>query len=255
MECRLPEPLRDEQLLAYLDGEATPAVAHHLESCPACRARLQALSQSERRLLTTFYRRDCPPPLALGEYKLALLPSAEQLAIAQHVTQCPHCALEVAHLEDFLVAVDLAVDRSVDRHSAAAAPPFLGLAAQARLVVARLRDSWPNFGSSGALTPALAGVRGTEDVQQIFDTGEGVQIIVDSQLDEAAKGQRTLLGLIVGVTNPGEVTAALWQAERWIGTTAVDGLGNFVLTALGPGTYTLLLSNHETVYQINDLEL
>lgn len=251
MECRLPEPLRDEQLLAYHDGESLPAVARHLESCPTCRVRLQALTQSERKLMTAFYRRDCPPALSLGEYKLALLPSAEQLAIAQHVTQCPHCALEVVQLEDFLVAVDL----TVDRQPATATPPFFGLAAQMRLVVARLRDGLQNFGAAGALTPALAGVRGTEDAQQIFDTGEGVQIIVDSQQDEATNGQRTLLGLIVGMTNPGEVTAALWQAERWIATTAVDGLGNFVLTALDPGTYTLLLSNHETAYQINDLEL
>ena len=251
MECRLPEPLRDEELLAYLDGASLPAVARHLESCPACRARLQTLTHSERTWLTTFYRRACPPPLALGEYKLALLPSAEQLAIAQHITQCPHCALEVAQLADFLLAVDLPVDHK----PATVTPPFFGLAAQMRLVVAYLRDGLQNFGSSGALTPALAGVRGTEDAQQIFDTGEGVQIIVDSQLDEANKDQRMLLGLIVGMANPSEVSAALWRAERWIATTAVDGLGNFVLTALDPGTYTLLLSNHETAYQINDLQL
>ena len=255
MECRLPEPLRDEQLLAYLDGASLPTVARHLESCPACRARLQALTHSESKLLTTFYRRDCPTPLALGEYKLTLLPSTEQLAIAQHLTQCPHCALEVAQLADFLVAVDLPVGLMVDRQSAPGTPPFFGLAVQVRLVVARLRNGLQNFGAAGALTPALAGVRGTEDAQQIFDTGEGVQIIVDSQLDEANKDQRMLLGLIVGMANPSEVSAALWRAERWIATTAVDGLGNFVLTALDPGTYTLLLSNHETAYQINDLQL
>ncbi len=250
MACRLPEPLRDEQLLAYLDGELIPGVVHHLEQCPACRARVTALQQSERKLTLAFYRRDCPPALTLGEYKFALLPAGEYAAIAQHLAHCPHCTLEVAQLQDFLAVVD----RAVEAKPLTALPPF-ALAAQVRVVITRLRDSWPRVGAFSPLTPALAGVRGADAAQQIFDTDEGVQIIVDSQLDDQPHGQRTLLGLIVGMANPTGVRAALWQAERWIAATVVDGLGNFVLTDLPAGRYTLLLSNDETAYQINELHL
>ncbi len=254
MVCRLPELLRDEQLLAYLDGESTPAIARHLESCSACRARLTALTQSEHKLTTAFYRRDCPPSLLLGEYKLALLPAAEHAAITQHLVQCPHCTLEVAQLQDFWAALEIAPETAPEIALAPSMPPF-ALAEQVRVVIARLRDGLQNLGSLGALAPSLVPVRGGESAQQIFDTGEGVQIIVDSQLDEAAHQQRTLLGLIVGIATPAALTAALWQAERCITTTAVDALGNFVLTDLPTGTYTLLLSNAETAYQIDALQL
>ncbi len=250
MACRLPEPLRDEQLLAYLDGELIPDVAHHLADCPACRARLTALRQSEQKLMTAFYRRDCPPALTLGEYKFDLLPASEHAAIAQHLVHCPHCTLEVAQLQDFLAAVN----HVAEAPPVTVLPPF-ALAAQVRVVLAHLRDSWQNVGTFGPLTPAIAGVRGADTGQQIFDTEEGVQIIVDSQLDDQPHGQRTLLGLIVGMANPTGVRAALWQAERWMAATVVDGLGNFVLTDLPAGRYTLLLSNDETAYQINELQL
>lgn len=247
MKCCLPNTLRDEQLLAYLDSESTPTVAHHIEACPACQAQLTALAQREHRLTTAFYRLLCPSPLLLGEYQLKLLSTAEQATIADHLAQCPHCTEEVAQLQDFMavVASDLAP----------VTPRRVPLAEHLHVVVARLRDGLQNLGIEGALTPALMPVRGNEAVQQIFDTTDGLQIIIDSQGEEPTRQHRTLLGLIVGTPTPAALHVALWQDDRPIASTMVDALGNFVLTDLAPGVYTLFLSNAETAYQIEELHL
>lgn len=82
-------------------------------------------------------------------------------------------------------------------------------------MVYRIWDRW-------AVAPSLVPVRGVESAQQLFDTAEGVQIIVESQIDEPEQQRRTLLGLIVGTTTPAALTATLWQAETRIATAAVD---------------------------------
>jgi len=247
MECRQPDLLRDEQLLAYLDGVAAPAVSHHLEECPACRQRLAALAQSEHRLTTTFYRFHCPPALQLGEYQLALLPPAEQEAITAHLATCPHCAQELAQLQAFLAAT------SVEQASTPVArPAFLdGL----RVMIAQLRDGFHNLGTLGPLSSLPMPVRGTESGQQLFETSTGVQIIIDSQPDAPTRQQRTLLGLIVGDIVPATLTATLWQGDRSLAAVPVDAVGNFVLTDLAPGRYLLTLSNDTTAYQITTLQL
>lgn len=247
MECRQPDLLRDDQLLAYLDGASAPAVVHHLESCPPCRNRLAALAQSERRLTTAFHRFQCPPALRLGEYQLALLPAPEQAAIAVHLASCPHCAQEVAQLQAFLAATSLA-----QTSAPVATPSFL---AGLRVVIAQLRDGLSSLGALHSLTPALAPVRGNESGQQIFDASEGVQIIIDSLAEAPLEQQRTLLGLIVGDAVPAPLTATLWQGEQLLASVPVDPVGNFVLTDLTSGSYTLILSNDAIAYQIAPLQL
>lgn len=247
MECRQSDLLRDDQLLAYLDGAPAPAVVRHLESCPPCRNRLAALAQSERRLTTAFHRFQCPPALQLGEYQLALLPAGEHAAIAAHLATCPHCAQEMAQLQAFLAAT------SFEPASPQVATParLAGL----RVVIAQLRDGLQTLGALGPLLPTPLPVRGNDSGQQIFDTSEGVQIIIDSQAEAPTQQQRTLLGLIVGDAAPATLTATLWQGDQTLAAVPVDAVGNFVLTDLAAGSYVLTLSNAATAYQITGLQL
>src|SRR5687767_10210544 len=82
MECVDPPELNESQLLAYIDGDAGPAVAMHLARCPACRARAVQLGRLIGRMTVMLYRLDCPPAIDLGEYQLGLVPETQVGAIA-----------------------------------------------------------------------------------------------------------------------------------------------------------------------------
>ena len=64
--------LDDERMQRLLHDELEPparAVAlEHLDTCDACRARLEAEARAERRLLTTLQAIDTPPPLRMPQF-------------------------------------------------------------------------------------------------------------------------------------------------------------------------------------------
>ena len=90
------------QLLMFLDGEADPQTAEHLETCLLCCVRAEGLRMQEARLKTAFYRNSCPKPLTLGEYRLGTLERDQVAGVTRHVAACPHCGRELARLERFL---------------------------------------------------------------------------------------------------------------------------------------------------------
>ena len=101
--CVFPPELDDKQLLAYLDDPDThQETARHLEKCSYCREKAQALDGFQKRLTTRLYRITCPSPMELGEYHLRMLPANQNLVVAQHIRDCPHCSQEIAELEGFL---------------------------------------------------------------------------------------------------------------------------------------------------------
>ena len=82
MECSEPGAIRDEELLAYMDGaKVRPAVLAHLARCQYCSSQLAAYQRIDRKLTQRLYRWDCPTNQILGEYQLGLL-SGEQAAEA-----------------------------------------------------------------------------------------------------------------------------------------------------------------------------
>ncbi|MEZ4726379.1 MAG: hypothetical protein R3E79_04515 [Caldilineaceae bacterium] len=236
--------LRDGELLAYLAGDADAAVNAHLAECTACQQRAAALASLEQRLTTTLYRLACPSPLELGEYQLKLLSAADTHAVALHVNQCPHCAAEIAILTDYLAAVAPTIE------PAAALP----LAERARILVARLVEGFAGLNTPGGLTAATAGLRGDAGEQLVYEV-DGVQVIIDVQTDVQQPTQRVLLGLVLGLPASQTVTAHLWRTEQAVATTMVDELGNFVIAALAPGAYDLILSSDKTEVHIQDLQI
>jgi anti-sigma factor RsiW len=94
--------VREEQLIAYMDGEADQAIKQHIEACNACAARAEPFIALQRVLLRAFYRLHCPQSQVLGEYYLGLLPEAEVMAIQAHLAECPYCPAELEDLRRFL---------------------------------------------------------------------------------------------------------------------------------------------------------
>lgn len=243
MTCILPPGPEDHDLLMYLDGEADLQVAEHLEQCPHCRRRAERLSQWQAQLKVEFYRCTCPSPMELGEYHLGLLAGDLAAAVAQHLTECPHCTREVAQLKDYLAELAPSLEPSLLEQ----------VRERARVVIARLVSGGEgNLFGGPALAPAYSGVRGAEAASYLYQA-EDTQIAIEVQDDARQPGCKAILGLAMG-PEPGGL-AFLWGAERRIAVVPVDELGNFVIPGLIPGSYELILSGPEVEVHIQELQV
>jgi hypothetical protein len=97
-KCIVPPPLEDDELLAYIDGEAGPSVQAHLAQCGFCSGRLKAIEMFENGLQHAMYRAGCPPADALADYAMRLLMTSEHAQIENHIEGCPRCRGEVETL-------------------------------------------------------------------------------------------------------------------------------------------------------------
>src|SRR5579859_6884567 len=103
MECIEPGAIRDEELLAYIDGVSVrPAVLEHLAHCQYCSSQLATYQRMDRKLIQRLYRWDCPTNQILGEYQLGLLSSEQAVGVQDHLKRCALCAAEVVILTNFL---------------------------------------------------------------------------------------------------------------------------------------------------------
>jgi anti-sigma factor RsiW len=87
-----------EDLFAFIDGEASPAVAAHLAACPICSARATEYARLQNALVRRLYRFDCPPAAILAAFVAGILPPRERAGVTAHVRACPCCAADVAQL-------------------------------------------------------------------------------------------------------------------------------------------------------------
>ena len=61
MECREPGAVRDEELMAFVEGETVrPEVRAHLARCPQCASRVRLYQSLEHKLISHLYRWNCP---------------------------------------------------------------------------------------------------------------------------------------------------------------------------------------------------
>ncbi|MGB7874749.1 MAG: hypothetical protein WBL25_10225, partial [Anaerolineales bacterium] len=88
--------------MAFLDGEADPETALHLQQCDYCRDRAKTLEREQKLLTSRLYRASCPSTDELGEFHLRMLPSDRMLVISQHLRECPHCTREIDQLKEYL---------------------------------------------------------------------------------------------------------------------------------------------------------
>ncbi len=244
--CISAPELTDDTLLAYLDGEADQHVALHLRQCPHCRERARHLARFQDRLTTQLYRLDCPSPAQLGEYTLEMLSHKETKAVALHLTECPHCAQEVAQLKTFLQ--DLAPEPDpnlIDR-----------LRERTRVLIADLvrRGTTGRQPRQPVLAPAFAGVRGEETVPQGYEA-EDIRVSIESQPDASHPGRWTILGLVLGFDAGTTAVAHLWQEGRWLASQPVSDAGDFYLGNVAPAEYDLILSAGPIEVHIRDVEV
>ena len=233
LTCIATTPIPDRDLLAYLDGENKPAIASHLAVCPACAERGRALQATEAALRQTLYRADCPSAQVMADFRMGFLTSDVERGVTAHLAICPHCAAELASLDQFLHDIE---------------PDFVvSPLAAVRVLVARLVD-WGRdaAGAVAGLTtprPVFGAVRGDDLPTRVYQAEE-FQVVLDIELDPTRPGRRRLQGLITHAT--GEVATSLTEARLQANgqpqaIVAVDDLGDFMFGGLTPGNYGLTL--------------
>jgi hypothetical protein len=235
----LPE-IDDEQLLAYLDGQADPEVVTQIERTEIYLKRAQALARVQNRLVAQLYRLECPETIELGEYHLGMLSREQTRAIEQHLRVCPHCSREIAELRE-----QLAEEQPGENST---------LLARIDVLVARLVSS--AAGASGfehaGKVPAL-GVRGKNEETYIYEA-DGFQVVIDIQEDGEHPGHKVLLGLITG-TAANQFEIDLIRDGEIVANSHVDDLGNFIIPGISPGEYQLNIHGSKVEIQILTLQV
>ncbi len=241
-----PGAVSPEDLIAYLDGEASPDVAAHVRDCPECCAASADYARDLRRLQGRLFRFECPPSHQLGEYELGVVSPEQRTAIAAHVVECPLCTAELRTLRDFL-AGDLV---------AGLADPAPGPVERLRRVVATVLAPRP--------AGAYAGLRGAaaDTGTRTYQAGD-VSVSV-SMTPAARRGWLSLSGLIWREDAEGEIagsTVALIGVEDDAPTapigqaTEIDELGNFTFDEVEPGAYWLEVTLGDQIVVVDDLPL
>ncbi len=229
-KCIAPQELPEGGLLAFAEGDEWPEVTAHLACCVYCREQVQICRRELAQLRIGLYRYSCPASETLGLYQLRLLSAGEQLMVAQHVRECPHCRQEL----DWLA------------RGANALPLWERVRQQVgEILEATLRPGLP---------VQAAPVRGGPPTMQRFGAGE-VEIYFTVQPGSQVGG-RTLTGRVrlrIGEL-PAEMEIWLWQEEEaWAAPLEAEGLFSFDNVA--PGHYTLGLEWEERVVLIPKVEV
>lgn len=228
MDATRPHPLDADQVLAYVDGDATPEAARHIRGCPDCQALAHAYGATQRRLRGTLSRFACPTPEALGEYELGLAPPETRQRLAAHAADCPRCQEELralrAMLREDLVAPD---ERPLER---------------LRRIVATL---------VAPPAAAFATLRGGGEPESQTYRAEDVMITVSPGPILTTNQPLSLAGLIWRETgDPSEVATGSVRLIHEDGAeeaAEIDDLGGFAFDRVRPGVYELQILLGDTL--------
>ncbi len=271
MECTEPGAIRDEELIAYAEGEKVrPAVGEHIAHCQACSSQLATYQQLEHKLAYKLYRWDCPPSEMLGEFQLGLLDTVFSSAVKTHLRTCVLCSADMAALtqflsnDPFLVEPVLAVQKSAQRSSLNGRYPV----EEAKRALEHLRGQ-TLAGARRIVATLLPPVQSgfamqRSPVQQLAQwprnyTAEDVNISLQLEGNPRQHATLQLVGL---VTCKGVVLDALQGIPVRLTdlagvsyTQTIDDLGNFVFSMLAPATYVLELLFPEGVVVVDQMLL
>jgi len=229
MTCIDPPELDALQLAAYVDGTAGAEVDAHVERCSHCAARAQRTARWQQSLKSRVQRATCPPALDLGEYHLGLYSGAQAVAIARHIVECPHCALELKQLRAYLRAEAAAEQAPATQSAGEELKEHLG--GLVNVITGTI---------TGGLRPAMVGIRGRVRAPLLIEA-EDVHLMLDVQKGTAGRG--TLQGQVVSEDANRWIGSQLelWQRGQPARITVVDEVGTFSFDGLLAGATELLL--------------
>ncbi len=232
--CIAPKDIREGDLVAYLEGAASPAVIGHIVRCPACATEAAALREVDLLFTAAHERPECPELDDLLQYQAGLLTRAEQRRIKRHIVSCEACQAELAALAipepgpvlaDRLRQTGRVILRAL--LAPASAAPALAVRGDGR--------RWFKYQAGGyrlilGLVPPLA----AEQIWQI----EG-QLLREDQALPAPNG----------------AAVQLLRDDTVAARDIVDDFGYFALERLAPGRYAIQVDLDQTSILIEDVTL
>jgi len=269
MECSNPGAIRDEELIAYLEGESVrPAVLQHITHCQYCSSQATLYRQMELKLIRNLYRWDCPPNQVLGDYQFGLLSPQQAAEVGSHLHMCVLCKAEVATLTEFLANDPMLVPQR--QLSTRPAVNAVRPGQEAKRILENLRDTSLTGTRRIIATllpqqPRLAHQRDTAPQTSVWPrryTAEDVNISVQV---ERAGSHRDLFQVIGFVARKGTTlemldgTLVKLTMQTSTSTTeyaeTIDDLGNFVFASVVEGTYALEIHFLEGIVVIDSLQV
>jgi anti-sigma factor RsiW len=232
--CINPSGIRNEDLIAFAEGEADPTATEHIERCQFCQKEARAYARTGAIMSAVLTRRSCVPTETLGEYALGTLASTRMREVAEHLLDCPHCLAESRSIAAFLSEPDESVLEP-------------GLAGALRRLIARRLD---------APTPALAGLRGTATDEMATFVADDCLVRLSVQSGTPGRPGKVLVGLLeqrAGI--PAGATARLYENDRLLQTEEVDDLGNFMFNAVLQGTYRIEVTSGDAIVVIETVQV
>ncbi len=234
-ECINPALIEGGDLIAYVDGEAEPALRAHIDSCPACLQRANELGQVTQGVLGMMYRASCPEPEQLGLHHLKLLSASEELVMAAHLRQCAHCAEDLS-----LLVVEEEPDRLIT-------------------------TVWDLFGQVGQViegvfmpAPRRRGATrrkrdGKQEVQNYV--ADEVHVMLDFQPVRRGRKEGMLVGTILSAIPETGGQAWLFEEGEVPISTEIDRLGTFIFERMKPGNYDLALEVEQKAILLREVQV
>ncbi len=248
MDCKESTAPSDEELLRFaLDGEALSEDAqNHLEQCEICKQRLASYQQANTFLISHLYRSECPSAEELSMYcaQYDFLPDERRIRIANHILDCPLCAMEAEEARQYLRVHDIP----------SSLPAFAPRSLVRRIFATQVQRSQAQFV-----------VRGKAPESSWPRQYKAESIDLSLHLSLASNGEYMLLGILTGI-DPPENAATLEgiAAELYIAPgplagssanrngskakgavlllrTSVDDLGNIVFKPVPAGEYFMIV--------------
>ncbi len=268
MECSNSGAVRDEELIAYSEGESVrPAALQHITQCPSCLAQANLYRRMELKLIHNLYRWDCPPNQVLGDYQFGLLSPQQANDVRSHLNMCVLCKAEVATLTQFLANDDpVLVSQSEGRPAVNAVRPKQ----EAKGFLENLRDT-SLAGTRRIIAtlvpqaPRVAHQRDTAPQTALWPrcyVAEDVNISVQVEREATSRDLLQVIGFVArkGTTlemlngTPVKLVKQTSNAFSEYAET-IDDLGNFVFPGVEEGVYTLEISFAEGIVAIDQLQV
>ena len=232
--CINPSGIRNEDLIAYAEGEAGSAARDHIERCSFCQKEARAFARTGGIMSAVLSRRSCVPTETLGEYAMGTLEATRMREVAEHLLDCPHCLAESRSISAFLAEPDDPI-------------PEPGIAGALRRLIARRLDT---------PAPAIAGLRGTATDELATFVADDCLVRLSIQPGTPGRPGKVLVGMVeqrAGI--PAGATARLYENGRLLQTEEVDDLGNFMFTSVLQGTYGIEVTSGDAIVVIEMIEV
>lgn len=264
MNCTDTHAPNDENMLRAViaDEPFTPDAQQHLATCAICQKRFSDYQIMHHSLDHRLYRIHCPSTMLLNQYVEKLLSADAAMPIAEHLTECVRCAIEVADIRHIMNNFDPFA-------YVEALPMSQTLANTLRRIIAQFIPMQPQL-----ITRSIQNAQDTSGTTDWPRQYRAETLDISLHLSRASNGDTMLLGLLTSTDDDTSVdafegaTAKLYLAtpdaqsiaphdeeQTPLLTTQIDDMGNLVFPAVPTGNYTMIVCLNDTEIVLEGLSI